>query len=170
MQNILLNILILKIMNGNQNILMHCYYLKKKKTGSCHWLVMSKMRHSAISHPFVYGPLGHRPSFRFGKVGAWRGWWMGHGSQHKSRLAAVTFAPELHCLNRAGARLNFTSRWQGHLILILFVCCKIALQKIGHMLKLRVSKFHDDLSVVLFKRHFPLAFTVYMIQSRYMVG
>ena len=35
-----------------------------------------------------------------------------HGSQPKSRLAAVTFARELYCLNRAGAMLNITNQWQ----------------------------------------------------------
>ena len=36
----------------------------------------------------------------------------------KSRLAAVTFARELYCLNRAGAMLNITSQWQEPEILI----------------------------------------------------
>ena len=37
-----------------------------------------------------------------------------------SRLAAVTFARELHCLNRDGDMFNITSQWQD--IDILFVC------------------------------------------------
>ena len=35
-----------------------------KISGSCHCLLMLKMRHGAISHPFGYG----RPGLRFGKV------------------------------------------------------------------------------------------------------
>ena len=30
---------------------------------------VKKMRHSAISHPFVHGPLGQRSALRFGKMG-----------------------------------------------------------------------------------------------------
>ena len=47
-----------------------------------------------------------------------RGWWMDRGSQPKSRLASVTFAWEMLCLNRAGSMLNITSQRQDPEILI----------------------------------------------------
>ena len=54
---------------------------------------------------------------------------MDHGSQPKSRLASVTIARELLCLNRAGSMLNITSQWQDHEVLIFF-CYKSILRKI----------------------------------------
>ena len=68
---------------------------------------------------------------------------MDHRSQPKSRLSAVAFAAELHCSNRAGARLTITSQWQD------LFCYKSALQKICRMLKPLVPKLHHDLSVRL---------------------
>ena len=53
---------------------------------------------------------------------------MDHKSQPKSRLAAITFAQEQHCLNRAGSKLNITSQWKDPEIL-LFFCYKSILQK-----------------------------------------
>ena len=72
---------------------------------------------------------------------------MGHGSQPKSRLASVAFVRELLCLNRAGSMPNITSQRQD--LEILIFCHKSILQKLGHMLKLLVPKFHFDLSVRL---------------------
>ena len=43
---------------------------------------------------------------------------MNHRSQPKSRLASVTFARELPCLDRAGSMVNITSQWQDPEILI----------------------------------------------------
>ena len=72
---------------------------------------------------------------------------MDHGSQPKSRLASVTFARELLCLNRAGSMLNITSQWQDPEILIF--CYKSILRKIGSHAKTPMSKFRSDLSVRL---------------------
>ena len=73
---------------------------------------------------------------------------MDDGSQPKSRLASVTAARELLCLNRAGFMFNITSQWQGPEVLIFFcfvmgVCC----EKLDHMLKPLAPKFCSDLSV-----------------------
>ena len=72
---------------------------------------------------------------------------MDHGSQPKSRLAAVTFAQELHCLNRGVSILNVTSQWKDTEILIF--CYKSMLQKLRRMQKSLVPKFRPDLCVRL---------------------
>ena len=72
---------------------------------------------------------------------------MDDGSQPKSRLAAITFAWELLCLNRAGFMLNMTSQRQDPDILIF--CYKSILRKIGRMLKLLLPKFRPDIPVGL---------------------
>ena len=72
---------------------------------------------------------------------------MGHGSQPKSRLATVTSAQELLCLNRAGSMPYITTQWQDPKILIfLFFAIKIYYEKLGHVLKPLVPKFSLDLS------------------------
>ena len=73
---------------------------------------------------------------------------MDHGSQPKSRLAAVTFARELLCLSRAGVKVNITSQWQDPVTFI-FLSEYITKKKIGCMLKHVVSKFRHDLSIRL---------------------
>ena len=69
-------------------------------------------------------------------------------SQRKSRMAPVTFARELLCLDRAGSMLNITSQWQDTEILI-FCYIRVYYKKLGHMLKPLAPKFHSDLSVCL---------------------
>ena len=71
---------------------------------------------------------------------------MNHEPQPKSRLAAVTFAQELHCLNRGGSMLNITSKWQDPKNVIF--CNKCILQK-SLTLKSLVPKFPPDLYVRL---------------------
>ena len=73
---------------------------------------------------------------------------MDRGSQPKSRLASVTFAWEMLCLNRAGSMLNITSQRQDPEILI-FCYIRVYHEKSGHMLKPFVPKFRSDLSVRL---------------------
>ena len=72
---------------------------------------------------------------------------MDPGSQPKSRLASVTFARELICLNRTGSMLSITSQRQDCKILIFVI--RIYYEKIGHMLKTLVPKFRSDLFVRL---------------------
>ena len=72
---------------------------------------------------------------------------MDHGSQPKSRLAALTFARELICLNRAGSLLSTTSQCQDPEVLIF--CYNSIWQKIDRMLKPLVLKFRPDLSICL---------------------
>ena len=78
---------------------------------------------------------------------------MDHGSQPKSRLASVSFARELLCLNRAGSMLNISSQWQDPEILIFVVnmhCMHdFCYEKLGHMLKTPMSKFRSGLSIRL---------------------
>ena len=73
----------------------------------------------------------------------------GYGSQPKSRLAAVTFARELLCLNRAGSMLNIKSQWQDSEFFIYFFVIRVYYEKLGHVLKPLVSKFRSDLSARL---------------------
>ena len=70
---------------------------------------------------------------------------MDHGSQPKSRLASVTFARELLCLNRASSMLIIMGQWQDPD----FFLYKSILQKLGHVLKPLVPKFRSDLSICL---------------------
>ena len=72
---------------------------------------------------------------------------MDHGSQPKSRLAVVTTARGLLCLNRVGYMFNITSQWQDPEILIFVI--RVYHEKLGHILKLLVSKFRSDLFVRL---------------------
>ena len=72
---------------------------------------------------------------------------MDHGSQSKSRLASVTFAQELPCLNRAGSMLNITSNDKN--LKFCFFVMGVYYEKLGHMLKPLVPKFRSDLSVRL---------------------
>ena len=67
---------------------------------------------------------------------------MDHGSLSKSRLAAVTFARELHCLNGVYARRNITGQLQDHEFFFCYKSRYITLQKIRHTLRPRVPKFH----------------------------
>ena len=69
---------------------------------------------------------------------------MDHGSLSKSRLAAVTFARELHCLNGVYARRNITGR-NGRTMSSFFFVIRVGTlhyKKIRHMLRPRVPKFH----------------------------
>ena len=70
---------------------------------------------------------------------------MDHGSQPESRLASVTFARKLLCLNGAGSRLNITSRWQDPDFFVI----RVYYEKLGHILNPLVPKFRSDLSVRL---------------------
>ena len=72
---------------------------------------------------------------------------MDHGSHSNLRLAAVAFARELLCLNRAGSMLNITTQWQDPQFLNF--CYKSKYEKTGHMLKPLVPKFRSYLSVRL---------------------
>ena len=69
---------------------------------------------------------------------------MDHGSLPKSRLASITSAKELLCLNRAGSMLNIACHRQYPEIWIF--CYESILQKIDHMLKPPEPKFRSDLS------------------------
>ena len=72
---------------------------------------------------------------------------MNHGLQPKSRLAYVTFARKLLCLNRAGSILNITSQCQDPEIL--FFCYKSVIRKFRSHAETPVSKFRSDISVRL---------------------
>ena len=72
---------------------------------------------------------------------------MDHGLQPKSRLAAVTLARGLICMNRTGTISKLRANGKTLKMLIFFY--KSILQKIGLMLRLLVSKFLPDLSVHL---------------------
>ena len=71
---------------------------------------------------------------------------MDHGSQPKSRLASVTFAQELLCLNRAGPMLSIASQWKDP---DFFLVVRVYYENLGQMLKPVVPKFHSDLSLRL---------------------
>ena len=73
---------------------------------------------------------------------------MNDGSQPKSRLASVTFARELLCLNRVGSVLSITSQWQDTEILFFFAI-RVYYEKLGHVLKPPLPKFRSDLFVRL---------------------
>ena len=68
---------------------------------------------------------------------------MDHESQPKSRLASVTFARELLCLNKAGSMLDIMSQWQDPDFFVI----RAYYEKLGYMLKPLVPKFRSDLSV-----------------------
>ena len=65
-----------------------------------------------------------------------------------SAPAAVTFAQELHFLNRAGAMTNISSQLQTPKFCFFF-CYETILQKMGRMLKPLMPKFRPDLSARL---------------------
>ena len=109
---------------------------------------MLKMRHGAISQPFVYGTL--RPALRFGNVGGADKWITDRSLSHDWQVAFASFSRELHCPNGAGARINIACQWHDpEILLLFFFCYKNIPQKMGRILKPLVPKFRSDLSIRL---------------------